>query len=375
MSHNTNTRHAGTHTDPGDGRHDRHGEDNPAVEAGMSRDLINIPDNVLQDAIRAYPQEAQDALQWAFTYGRQELDGSRSELCEKLDVDWTTLWRVAMGKYGAGIDGVIQKILDLQRRVRESGQAGFVQTLVSRKIFETLDYALAGDVNGGKIVMISGGTRRGKTEIVRQWARLNNHGRSVYIDCPAAGGLRALVQEIAEATGVNKSRRTADLLERVINSFNRRRIIIIDECLRLLPNRRSDRRPVELEFLRRLHDVKRCAVALIATPTFEHEMESGWLRAYLEQLVGRIADPLVIPEKVMQAEIREICRAYNPAPDQPFLTLAHHIANEPGKLGVLFELLGQCAAVGKRRGEPVTHAALSAAYKRRKGRTQWPEEK
>jgi len=371
----TSTRHAGGEErgEP-DARNPRHDEENPAVESGMSRDIINIPDNVLQDAIRDYPQEAQDALQWVLTYGRQELGNSRSRLCEDLDVDWTTLWRVAMNKYGAGIDGVIQKITDLQRRVQQSGRAGFVHTIVTRKIFETLDYAMAGDVKGGKIVLISGRTRRGKSETVQQWKREHNHGRSIYIDCPVAGGMRALLQEIAGATGINTSRRTSDILERVNGAFNRRRILIVDEVLRLLPSRRGERRPVELEFLRRLHDATHCAIAFVATPTFEHEMNIGWLKDYLEQLLGRIAEPLIIPDKVMLSEVRDICRAYNPEPGQDLIGAAHRIANEPGKLGVLFELLSQCAVAGKRKGEPVTHALLSAAYKRRKGRFQWPEE-
>ena len=368
----SSTRNVSDHDTPPDGRHERHGEDSPAVESGMSRDLINIPDNVLQDAIRDYPQEAQDALQWAFTYGRQELGNSRTRLCELLDVDWTTLWRVAMNKYPAGIDGIIERIQDLQRRVQQSGRTGFVQTIVTRKIFETLDYALAGDVKGGEIVLITGRTRRGKSESVMQWKR--EHSHAVYIDCPVAGGLRALLQEIAGATGINTSRRTSDILERVNGAFNRRRILIVDEVLRLLPTRRGERRPVELEFLRRLHDATHCAMAFVATPTFEHEMHMGWLKDYLEQLVGRIAEPLIIPDKVMKTEIRDICRAYNPEPDQQLLSLAHGIANEPGKLGVLFKLLSQCAAVGKKKGEPVTHAQLSAAYKRRKGRFQWPED-
>ena len=247
--------------------------------------------------------------------------------------------------------------------------------VVTRKIFETLDYAMAGDMDGGRIVLISGDSRRGKSHAVRQWARLNNHGRSLYIDCPESGGMRALLREVAQVVGVNQNRNTSDLRERVIKSFNRRRILIVDEILRVLP-RHSDTRPVQLEFIRRLHDVTKCAIALVATPVFRHEMEHGYMRAYLEQLLGRIADPLEIPGNVFAAEARDICRAFaGSAPGEELVKLAQRIANEPGKLGVLFELLRQASIGAKKRGENLSAAHLSAAYKRRKDRIQWPEEK
>lgn len=368
----TSTRRAGETS--GDEGHPAHGADNPAPEAAMSRDTINIPDNLLQAGCAGYSEDEQDDIQWMFTFARTELNGSRERMCEVFDLDWTTIVRVAQGKYGASIANIVERIRDVRRRAQESGAGGFVETLVTRRVFEVLDYALAGDLKGGRIVLISGSSRRGKTEAVREWGRQNNHGRSVYIDCPVSGGLRALMQEIADKVGVNSSRRTSDLQDRVMKSFHPRRILIVDEVLRLLPNRRSDRRPIELEFIRRLHDVSHCAVALIATPVFEHEMQSGWLRAYLEQLVGRIADPVTIPERVYRSEARDICAAFAARPSDTLVALAHRIANEPGKYGVLFELLRQAAGAAKRRGESLTEAHLAAAYKRRKERQRWPEE-
>ncbi len=341
----------------------------------MSRDTINIPDNVLHAGIADYSEEEQDDIQWMFTFARTELHGSRDRMCETFDLDWTTIVRVAQGKYGAKLDNIIDRIRDVRRRFQESGATTFVQTVVTRKVFEVLDYALAGDLEGGRIVLISGDSRRGKTAATREWCRQNNHGRSVYVDCPVSGGLRALMTEIADRVGVNAGRKTCDMQDRILKSFHPRRILLVDEVLRLLPTRRGDRRPTELEFIRRLHDVTRCAVALIATPVFEQEMQAGWLRNYMEQLLGRIADPISIPPRVFRSEAREICASFTRNPSDSMVTLAHRIANEPGKFGVLFELLRQAAGAAKRRGEPLGEAHLGAAYKRRKERNSWPEEK
>jgi len=366
----SNTRHKGA--TGGDAAHEAHTAAAPAVEAGMSRDIINIPDNVILQGIKDYPQDDQDDIIRVFSWARQELR-SRSRFCELLGVDWTTIVRVVQGKYPAGIDNFMRKVRDVNRRVREAGATGFVETLVTRKIFEALDYALAGDLDGGKIVLISGHTRRGKSYAAREWARRNNHGNSVYVDCPESGGLRALMYEIASHTGVNRSRNTADLRDRIIKSFHRRRILIFDEIARLLPCRWRQGAK-ELEFIRRIHDVRHCAVAFIATPVFQQEMQAGYLRDYLEQLLGRIAEPLYIPDKVYKSECRDIVSAFNPAPAKDLLALAHQIANQPGRLGVLYELLRQSHALARRKKERLQRKHLAAAYQRRQNRFSWPEE-
>lgn len=351
-----------------------HGQpENEAVEAAMSRDIINVPDNVIQDGIRGYTEEQQDLLQWAVSYGRHELGNSRDRLCKAIGCDWTTLTRVLNGKYEASIESFCEKIIELQAVAAESMETGFVQTIVTRRITELLDYALSGDLDGGKVVMLVGPTGRSKTETVKNWCRQNNHGRSVYIDCPESGGLSAFFRELAKQTGVNPERSTNDLRDRLIKSFNRRRILVVDEVARLLPSRRVSKIPVELEFIRRLHDVRKCAVALVATPIFDHEMTSGWLQQYMEQLLGR-CEPLFIPADPRRDEIRDICAAYTKRPSRELITLAHQISKEKGRLRVLFDLMKKAGVVARKRSEDLDAKHLDAAYQRRKNRTVWPED-
>jgi len=180
--------------------------------------------------------------------------------------------------------------------------------------------------------------------------------------------------EIAQSCRVHSQRKTVDLRDRLIRSFNRRRILLVDEIGRLL---RGNRRGAmaELEFLRRLHDVQHCAIALIATPVFAQEMQTGWLRDFLEQLLGRIAQPLYIPETVYRSEVKAIVQAFRKSdPPADLVALAHTIANEPGKLGILFELLRQAVALAERKKEKLQATHLQAAYQRRRQRFTWPEE-
>lgn len=367
----SNTRNAGQAG--GDDQHESHGAGNPAPEAGMSADRINIPDNIVHQGIAGYAQKDQDDLVWLVGWARSELGGSREDLCEKMDCDWTTIVRVLTGKYQASIEGFMEKVRDLRRRAAESVNTGFVETCVTRKIFDVLDYALAGDLNGGRIAIISGPSRRGKTAAIREWCRRNNHGKSIYVDAPESGGLRALLYEIADYTGVNKGRKTSDLRQRIIDSFNQRRILIVDEVVRILPMS-PGKRPVELEFIRRLHDTKRCAIVLSSTDVVPQEMQHGANRLFLEQLWGRVVTPLYLPKDVRRDECGDIVRSFNPKAGADLIQAAHKIANEHGKLGVLFEDLRVAALLAKRRGVALAAEHLTAANKRRNGRFQWPAE-
>lgn len=357
----------------GDAQHAAHSDDDPAVESQMSRDVINIPDNVLLAGIKAYSEADQDDLLWLINWAQHEL-GSRERLVEKLGADWSTVVRICQGKYGAGIGSFMAKVRDLRKKAAASPGRNFVETCVTRKIFETLDYALSGDVEGGRMVMVVGHTRRGKTYAAREWARINNHGTSVYVDCPESGGLKSMLREIARGCRINLGRKTADIRSRVIDSFNSRRILILDEILRELPTRGARQGPIVLEFIRRLYDVRHCAVALLVTPAFAEELQTGVLRDYLEQLVGRIEEPLVIPDKVLRQESREIATAFRSNPPADLVDLVHEQANEAGRLARLFVLLGQARLLAQKKDEPLSARHLAVAVERRNRRFQWPND-
>ena len=373
----SNTRHRGK--TQGDAQHAAHTDADPAAEAGMSRDIINLPDNVIQDGIKDYPEPDQDDILWAFAYAREH-SWTRTEFCSFIDTTWSTIWKVATGYRDpttgklAKTDAFMGKLRDARARAARTVNTGFVETPVTKKIHDLLDYAMAGDMEGGKIVLIAGPTGRSKTHAVREWCKRNNHGRSVYIDCPESGGLRSLMYEMCGATGVGKGKKTAELRNALIGAFSRRRILVLDEVKRIMPTKESGH-PREMEFIRRLHDVQRCPIALIATNWFYEELRTGRFSGYLEQLDGRIAEPLFIPEKVLRSEARAIVQAFSQDdPSSELISLAQRIGNGPGRLRVLFELLKQAAAAAKRSRAPLDTKHLAAALMRRQGRFQWEAE-
>jgi len=351
--------------------HPRHQADGTAIESTMSGDVVNIPENVIVAGISSYAEKDQDNLLWLSGW-ITDSGKTRSEICDLLTCDWTTVTRVMTGKYEASIANFMKKVRDLRRRVSESAATGFVETIVTRRICDHLDYALAGDIRGGKMVIISGPTGRSKTGAVRHWCHGNNHGRSCYIDSPESGGYHTFLYEVCRRFRINTGRKTADMRDRVFKAFNRRRILVLDEANRLMPGSHQNI-PRIFEFVRRLRDLRRCAVAVIINPAAYNNMTSGAMAGYFEQFLGR-SDPLIIPDKVFRAEAEAICSAFVSRPARPLVDLALAIANEPGRLRVLFDLLAKAKLLSDHKDAKLSVEHLQTAHQRRQNINIWPEE-
>ena len=337
-------------------------------------DNLNIPQDELMRGIVAYPDPEQDLYLWMFGYAREVLHGSRREMCDWCGYDWTTIARIAHGRYGdeAQRANFRERIEDLRREAAALRGTEFVETIVTRKIFAALD--LARDQHA--VVHITGASGRSKTHACREWQRRNNHGRAIYIDVPVIGGVTALMQELATRGQIASSgrRNMNRLAQRLLGAWGRRHTIIVDEAVRLLPSTTSSRSVRALEFLRRLHDVSGVGLVLVSTRVFASEMAHGTIATYLEQLGGRIEEPLTIPDRVSRTEARQICAGFTAEPSAGLVAAATAGAKRRGRGRVLFSVLRQAAALAEAKGEPLGEAHLQAAVAYRRNMHRWPED-
>lgn len=362
-----NTRKTGSAR--GDAKHEAHGAENPAAEAAMSRDVINIGQHVFKAAIDAYTEAEQDALEWLWGFAFDELHGSRSALCREIGYDWTVIFKIFTGQYGAKLDRFIESIERLKKRAA-GGRAKLVDTIVTERIIEALDYAM----EKGAMVMIQGPTGRSKTHTALAWCRDNNHGRAKYVRCLSTGSKRSLVYQLCRVCGIGTSgRKTADLEQRLFKSFDWRNTLVIDEAGFLVP-RHSNR--AAIEFVRDLHDACGCGVALIMTDVYVDEMRAGRHAAFFEQFFGRIRYPVMIPREVTKDEVRAAVASYRPDPPKDLLKTALKIArNRDGKLRTLFEDLRRAQDWADIEGRKnITAEDLEIASEWRLSGGVWPEE-
>jgi DNA transposition AAA+ family ATPase len=338
-----------------------------AAEAASAHSRINVPLNL--GNWKELDQDVQELLVW---FHQHILDEKLNwnAAAEALGYDQSVIFRLLKGTYEGSWSNICGKIKSYKKIIENRGtiqQNEFVPNEISKLVAGGLDYALANN----SITMVIGESRMGKSMAAIAWRNDNNHGRSVYVAAPPYGGTKMFLRRLAEAVGVNKNQATPSLLEAVCRSFNKHRILIVDEAHRLLP---GDRRtnPVNLEILRDIHDQTHCALALIATQRFQDDLQKG---AYMfEQLLGRIGMPVRLKRKIAQKEFRPIVEQYLKHPSEKVLDICNEIANQPGRLGILVETLKVASRISGKAKEKVNeeHFFKAVAIRRQMmGETQY----
>ncbi len=303
-----------------------------AAEASSAHARVNIPLN-LQNW-KHLSEDAQSDLTWLHQHILDRGLGWK-EATEALGYDRSTIFRVLKGTYTGSLQKVQQAIRSFKKLTDQRGgiqRNEFVETGMSRLIFAGLDYAMANN----SITMIIGESRMGKTISVAQWRDLNNHGRSVMLEVPPYGGTKALLTALAAVVGVNRNLNIVSMMEAILRSFNRNRILLVDEAHRLLPNDRRTN-PTNLEILRHIHDKTGAALALVATARFEASLKGSEYQ--FEQIVGRIGMPIRLPRTIKEKDIAPIVSQFLDDTNPEIMRELLQMANRPGRLGIVVETL------------------------------------
>jgi DNA transposition AAA+ family ATPase len=308
-------------------------EDQKTVNTASSANArINIPLNV--NRWIKLPLEQQELLTWFHQFALDR-EFTMAEAAAALNYDNSTIHRVLWGTYEGSWNNVCGSIKSYKRIEADRGtiqRQEFVENSITRMICGALKYALANN----SIAIIMGESRMGKSTAARWWRDQNNHGRSVLVSAPAYGGVKGILRRIAEAVGVNKNLSAPQMYEAVIRAFNKNRILIVDEGIKLLP---ADHRspPTQLEVLREIHDESKCGLAIISTGRFVGDLKRG--EYMYEQFLGRVGMPVRLPREIKEADYQPIVRQYVANPGSKLMSAIHQIANEDGRLGILVETL------------------------------------
>jgi len=335
-------------------RHDDHSNARPSKRG----DTIALTREDILAGTAAYPPDRQDDLLWLYGYACEQLHGSCSAVTEFVGVHWITIWKIWLGKYQAGIEQYADRVRHLRRKVELSQKTAFVETVITAKIMKVCDVAR----DQGCMVMVSGPSGRSKTITVREWQRVNNHGRTFYIYAPEAGGFRAFLETLGRAVNASPKAANFDLMRAVERGLDYRNVIIVDEVAHLMPRGRTNSIQA-LEFLRGLHDRTGCGVVLVCTELFPDEMAGGRWSRWFEQILGRVELHLKLPAEFSRREVADICSAYVQDPDPELCKTARQIANaRRGGVRDLFRHLGRAAQAAARLGETLSARHLAAAY-------------
>jgi hypothetical protein len=314
------------------------------AEASSAHSRINVPLNL--ENWKGLPEELQRELLW---FHQHTLDERLQwqDVCDALNYDRSTVFRILKGTYEGSWSNVLKSIRGYRRLTEKRGaiqRNEYVQNGIAQMIWAGLDYALANN----SITTIIGESRMGKSVAKMMWCENNNHGTSVNVIAPPTGGVKMFLRRIAEKVGVNRDLPIPAMYDSISRSFNKNRILIIDEAHRMLP---SDARtpPGCLEIIRDLYnDGAGCAVAMIATQRFDDSIKKT--QYMYEQVLGRIGMPIRLPRRLKKSDYMPIVRQYIPEPDDNLIAACDDIANHMGRLGILVETLKLASKIAHKTG-------------------------
>lgn len=283
---------------------------------------FRVPGDIIAKTCEDLADEHRREVKWAAGYCRQKnlSCGDFGELLRQANgkaYSGDSVYSVFTGRRDEGsIENFARAVREVRLRVEETAprkDAQFIETNLSRSIWNTCGTALRRQ----KLSFVFGPSQIGKTTALAAFAEAHNHGETVLVRMPTHGNLHDLIQEMAFRLGISYGRHH-EMRRKIIESFDDRTLLLVDECHQCLHSQRSERALASLEFLREIYDRRRCGMVLCGTDIFATGLRSSkvlrqlWLRGYR---------PLQLPAVPRPADLAAFSRAFGlkPAPNEEHL--------------------------------------------------------
>jgi len=301
-----------------------------AARASSAHSRINIPINL--ENWEDVPQEFHEDMLW-FHQHVMDTGMSWKTAQEALKYDNSSIFKFLKGTSTGSYANFVQAIKSYKRialKRKTIQQQTFVHNSITDVIFSALDYTFT----NLSMTLIVGDSGMGKSTAMKAWRDENNHGRSVYVDCPPVGGIKGFLGAISHACGGGTNHSIPDTLRSICRAFNPQRILLLDNMHRALPARDSSPARV-FDIIQHVQEESGCAVGMSATARLDSHMRGSTFM--FEQITGRIGTPVYVPASVSWADIKPIVIQYVPRPSKLLQEHCMAIANGPGRIRQLVE--------------------------------------
>lgn len=311
--------------------------DSNTVNANGGRNF-RIPSQQIAKAVESLPSEQASAVKWLGAYCRKN-DLGKAQMATLLKkpngkfygydsvYQLLTGIRIRKGENITPIIDAIENIRQLETQREKLASSGFIHTRLAGIIWQRCDKARVRQ----RIGYIFGDSQIGKTEALKEYARRNNHGQTVYVEVPDGGSKGSLLREIANAIGGLSLKVSNERLgDNIIDCIDPSMLIIFDEAHRMFKGAAGLR---SLDFIRRLWNKKKCGVMLSLTNEEKKSILSGPNSKELEQIWRRRAQPLQLPDTPFLDDLELFAAAYGlpPADDNP-VSITIKVAAENGRI-------------------------------------------
>jgi hypothetical protein len=282
----------------------------------------SIPGDQIRRATSDLPKDQADLIWWFAGWCREQ-DLTRQELGKLLKktgtneyystdsiVQLLTGGRARRGENIQPVLDAIEGFRKVESKRAEQASSGFIQT----RLFEEIERRCLKALARQRIMFIFGESQIGKTESLKEVQRRHNHGQTVYVETPTGGNVTHFIFALAKQFAIpTKQGAKAGLRDRVIESFDSRMLLIVDEAHRAL-------RPGSISgletfsFLRELWNRRQCGIVISLTNEGRDQLLQGPHAAQLAQIWRRRITPLQLPSVPPSDDLDRFAAAYGLPP-------------------------------------------------------------
>lgn len=337
-----------------------------------TKNEVQLDDATVAAKIQNYPPETHEPIMWLAGCMRERCSGRYDILLErvrKLGFKRTTenyFYRVLTGRYFQMKDGEVAgssaNLLEIIDKLRagvllasRAGKMPFILTGTYHRIAGLIDSRRApGAVC--KFGVIIGPTGGQKTESVKHYCELNNHGRCIHIEAPDTPTLGTFLTDLCDRYGGSRGANHATKRLKITECVNDQRMIAVDNVQRLYRPGQRGNQPI-FNFLQKLQDDTGCAIVLMFAEDRAKFLTSGLEEGYFEQFEGRAGGRenfLVLDTWTPRSDLIEIAAAYDLPTNAECIDYLAKLSQRPGRIRILFDALQQAHQEARARSVPMS---------------------
>lgn len=283
------------------------------VPQGFSPKTISqAAGDIVNKATADLPDDQRSAIRWLHNHAC-DLGLTQEATGKLIGYSGAAISQLFSGKYSP-VEPIVAAINSFQKLWidRQQGKGiPFIETSMSRKIFNVCHAAR----NFQRIGLIYGDTQIGKTVALMEYARLFNHGSTIYVQVPTGGSLGNFLVALGRRLRLSPSLNDRDLKRRIIEAFDDRMVLIVDEAHRAISPSVTRGGILTLEYIRELFDATQCGLVLCATNVFRRALEEeGPAQELLKQTHRRRFCQLQLPDRPGRRDLDAFSAAFGLEP-------------------------------------------------------------
>jgi DNA transposition AAA+ family ATPase len=281
----------------------------PSNQMLASGKNMGITADKFYEAITPYTESQQDVLAFWFELAKDKGWGL-AELAKVSGASTTTLTRLFRCIYEGDVAGQIEKLSQARTSFGDAvDNPDFIMTSLSRQMFQVFDKTRALQ----NVTLMWGSMGIGKTTIIREYTRLNNHGKTFYVRCPGHGcTLYQFVAIVAKAMRISMNKHTVMTMRDLIGKYLAKgnRLLIIDELHEIFRTCNAMTIIRICEWLREIQETAQCGLALTGTELLKKEFFHGVHKDVLAQLVDRGTVQIPLGSKPTKGDVLAFMKHY-----------------------------------------------------------------